>query len=273
MKKVSKVAKNVVKKVSKKVTKKVAKSKPKGGSRGGGSRFSGGGWSRSSGGTRSSGGSRGGGSRGGGGRGGFCFEENTMVWSKNESQADADAKKIPIKSLQEGSLVRTMTLIHPSENDEEKVVWTRATDVTVYSGNWTVHKFTFATGHQLTVTSPHIMIIWPNKQPYFVRADQVKIGDMMKVAKTIDPVTKIRTYMVGSKVSVETEDGTIQGNDVLASGFCEDNPDMLDRAMKASGILKIYKDQHFGHCYNTMCMDSIAWNNTYMINNEHIFKY
>jgi len=166
-----------------------------------------------------------------------------------------------------------MTLSHPPEHEEEKIVWTRATDVTVYNGNWTVHNLIFATGHQVTVTSPHIMIIWPNKEPYLVRADQVKIGDMMRVGKTIDPVIEIRTYMVGSKVAVETEDGTIQGNGVLASGFCDDNPDMLDRAMKATGILKIYKDRHFGHCYNTMCMDSIAWNNTYMINNGLTLKH
>lgn len=202
-----------------------------------------------------------------------CFEKNTMVWTKSESQVDEVATRIPIKKLREGDLVRTMTPNFPSEEDREDLVWTRATDVTVYNGNWTVHSFIFPTGHRLTVTSPHMMIIWPNNEPHFVRADQVKVGDMMKLSQTIAPVTEIRTSMVGSKVAVETEDGTIQGNGVLTAGFCDDNPDMLDRAMKATGILKIYKDRHFGQCYNTMCMDTIAWNNTYMINNELTLKH
>ena len=202
-----------------------------------------------------------------------CFEENTMVWTKGESQVDEVARRIPIKKLREGDLVRTMTPNFPSEEDQEDLVWTRATDVSVYNGNWTVHSFIFLTGHQLTVTSPHMMIIWPNNEPHFVRADQVKVGDMMKLSQTIKPVREIITYTVESKVAVETEDGTIQGNGVLTAGFCDDNPDMLDRAMKATGILKIYKDRHFGQCYNTMCMDSIAWNNTYMINNELTLKH
>ena len=206
------------------------------------------------------------------GRGGSCFEENTLVWTKHETQVDGEAKQIPIKYLREGDLVGTMTVIYSPEKDPEEIQWTRATDVTAYDGNWKVHRFIFASGHQITVTSPHIMIIWPDRESYFVRADQVKIGDVMKLRQTMSNVTKIQTFFAGSKIAVETEDGTIQGNDVLASGFCDENPDMMNRVMKANVIVRIYKDRHFGQCYNTMCMDSLAWNNTYMINNGLIFK-
>jgi len=196
-----------------------------------------------------------------------CFEEDTLVWTKNEAQADEDAKQIPIKNLKEGNLVRTMTPELPPGKDQNVMVWTRATDVTVYNGDWMVHKLTFNTGDHLTVTSPHMMIIWPNSLPHFVRADQVKIGDMMRVRQTIEQITEITTFMVDAKVSVETEDGTIQANDVLTSGFCDENPDMLNRTMEAFGALKIYKDQHFTPCYSGMCMDSVAWNNSFMLNN------
>ena len=195
-----------------------------------------------------------------------------MVWTKHETKVDEEAKQIPIKYLREGDLVGTMTINYPSKKDPKEIQWTRATDVTAYDGNWKVHSFIFTSGHQITVTSAHIMIIWLDREPYFVRADQVKIGDVMKLRQTMSKVIKIQTFFVGSKIAVETEDGTIQGNDVLVSGFCDENPDMIDRVMKATAIVSIYKDRHFGQCYRAMCMDSLAWNNTYMINNGLIFK-
>ena len=117
-----------------------------------------------------------------------------MVWTKHERQVDEEAKQIPIKYLKEGDLVGTMTVIYPPEKDLEEIQWTRATDVTAYDGNWKVHRFMFASGHQITVTSPHIMIILPDRDPYLVQADQVKIGDVMKLRLTMSQVAKIQTF-------------------------------------------------------------------------------
>jgi len=197
----------------------------------------------------------------------FCFEENTRVWTKAESQADEEAEQIPIKHLKEGNLVRTMTPELLAGKVQDVMEWTRATDVTIINGDWMVHKFIFDTGDHLTVTSQHMMIIWPNNLPHFVRADEVKIGDMMRVHQTLEKITEIKTFMVDVKVSVETEDGTLQANDVLTSGFCDHNPDMLNKTMEVFRALRTYKDQHFTPCYNNMCMDSVAWNNSFMLNN------
>jgi len=136
----------------------------------------------------------------------FCFDENTRVWTKAESQSDEEAEQIPIKHLKEGNLVRTMTPELLAGKIQDVIEWTRATDVTVINGDWMVHKFIFDTGDHLTVTSQHMMIIWPNNLPHFVRADEVKIGDMMRVHQTLEKVAEIKTFMVDVKVSVETED-------------------------------------------------------------------
>ena len=208
------------------------------------------------------GGMGGGGFRGGGG----CFSEDTMVWTKNDTRPDTTARRIPVSYLKEGQLVSTMDLDRSCEENQE-TAWTRATDVTTYRGNFRVHTFALATGHRLTVTSPHIMIIWRNKIPYFLRADHVMAGDDMRVQEIITQVTMIETKVVVSKVAIETEDGTIQVNGVLASGFCDDNPDTMNKVMKVEPMIENYKSNHFGEIYNSMCMDAIAWKTNLMINN------
>ena len=73
--------------------------------------------------------------------------------------------------------------------------------------------------------------------------------------------------MVDTKVAIETEDGAIQLNGVLASGFCDDNPEAVDKMMKVDPMIEIYKSNHFGEIYNSMCMDAIAWKTNLTINN------
>jgi hypothetical protein len=206
------------------------------------------------------------GKKGCGGKG-SCFEATTIVWSKNETQSDDHARQATVKNLREGDLVGTIDL-NMDLNELPKFTWTRATDVTISTGKWNAHTFTFASGHQLTVTSPHLMIVWKDGMSYFERADEIQIGDEMNIGDTTTLVKRVRNHMIDTKVAVETEDGTIQVNGILASGFCDDNPNVINNVVKTKPIIENYKSCHFGEDYNTMCMDSVAWKNAYMINNR-----
>ena len=216
----------------------------------------------------------GGGGYYGGGGGGYrsrgggwgCFSASTVVWTKNETESDTMAKEITINNLREGNLVGTL---EPSfhQNIKYKFMWTRATDVTISNGNWTAHTFKFSNGHHLTATSPHLMIILENGQSYFTRADSVKVGDEMIVNGVMTKVTKINHHLLQRKVAIETEDGTIQVNGVLASGICDSNPDVVNRIVKYDSFIEDYKSRHFGVEYNSLCMDRKAWKYAYMINN------
>lgn len=172
-----------------------------------------------------------------------------------------------VTKLTEGNLVGTLDLT-PESNEPGTFLWTRATDVTILKGNWTAHSFTFVSGHQLTVTSPHVMIVWKDGVPYFLRADQVQVGDVMKVGQELTQVTMIQDQMIGIKVAIETEDGTIQANGVLASGICDHNPELLSTTGNSKEFVKKYKSFHFGENYIYMCMDPVAWKNAYILNNQ-----
>ena len=199
----------------------------------------------------------------------ICFDETTVVWSKNETQSDEDAKQVLVGNLQEGDLVRTLTLKN-SPDEPRMLRWTRATDVTVHTGgSYMAHTFLFRNDHQLTVTSPHIMIIWKDGKPYFIRADQVKAGDEMIVDENLNRIKSIETKVISTKVNVETEEGTIEANGVLASGFCDHNPDLVNMVAKAEETIETYKLSHFGSAYNSMCMDVTAWRSAYMANNGY----
>ena len=198
-----------------------------------------------------------------------CFDEATVVWSKNETQSDEDAKQVLVGNLQEGDLVRTLGLKDLSD-ETRMFTWTRATDVTVHKGgNYMAHTFFFRNDRQITVTSPHIMIIWKEGKPYFIRADQIKPGDEMIVDENLNRIKSIETKVLSTKVNVETEDGTIEANGVLTSGFCDHNPGLLNMVTKAENTIETYKMSHFGNAYNSMCMDVTAWRTAYMANNGY----
>ena len=218
------------------------------------------------------------GGRGGGGWGGFggrggsgCFEESSLVWTKNITQSDALAKQIHVKNLREGSLVATF---EPSmiPNGKYKLMWTRTTDVTVSKGVWTAHTFTFSNFRKLTVTSPHLMIVKKNEQSYFIRADMVQVGDIMYVDEKALSVRFIRNHRITTKVSVETEDGTISVNNIFVSGLCEYNPSAVNRIVKFNFIIDRYIQYHFGKEYLNMCMDDRSWKKRYIINNCYQIK-
>ena len=144
---------------------------------------------------------------GGGGVGGAagCFDASTTVWTKNETQSDDFAEQVMVTYFKEGDLVGTAH-VNVRESEDYKFIWTRTTDVTVSTGgDWKSHSFYFlGSYHHLTVTSFHLMIIWKDGISYFVRADQVQIGDAMKVGNTIRPVTRIKYHTIHKKVTVET---------------------------------------------------------------------
>jgi len=216
-------------------------------------------------GTSSSGSGRPGGGRGS--SGGYCFSSDTIVWMKNESLPDELANEVMVKDVLEGSLVGTLdTSLQP--NQDHKFMWTRATDVTIYDGNWMAHEFTFSDGRHLTATSPHLMIVMNNGEFYFLRADDVQIGDEMVIDGTEAKVTNIQNFWIDSKVAIETEEGTIQANGVFTSGLCDENQDLVGRMMSAKALVRDYKSSHFGEGFNAMCMDTMSWTKAYLINNQ-----
>ena len=80
-------------------------------------------------------------------------------------------------------------------------------------------------------------------------------------------VIHIENHVISTKVAVETEEGTLQVNGILASGLCDDNPELMKSIMKVQPMVKNYKSCHFGEEYDAMCMDSDAWMNAYLVNN------
>ena len=197
---------------------------------------------------------------------GFCFDASMTVWVKNETQKDQEAKKIMVKDVEEGYLIGTMDLKKSNLNSSAKI-WTRVIDVDIFGGNWKAHNFLFASGHEIKVTSPHLMIIRKNGMWYFVRADQVNVGDEMRVGYLVEKVIKVTRLIIRSKVAIETEDGTIQVNEVLTSGLCDTIPKNLGFALKTDTALKEYKLSHFGEYFDNKCMNAIAWKNAHIRNN------
>ena len=116
------------------------------------------------------GGSRLGGSRGGGN----CFSDTTVVWTKNETSSDFSAHQVTVEHLKEGDLIGTLE-ISSSKNQRHELMWTRATDVSIYEGKWTAHSFQFKDYQILTVTSPHLMIIYKNDKFYFIEDMYVEV--------------------------------------------------------------------------------------------------
>ena len=209
------------------------------------------------------GGSRFGGSRGGGN----CFSDTTYVWTKNETMSDFTAHHLMVKHLREGDLVGTLD-VSPSKNQHHRFMWTRATDVSIYEGTWTSHSIVFQNDLNVTVTSPHLMIISKNAKLYFIRADHVKVGDEMWVNDKQLQVTSITNRSIRRKVAIETEDGTLQVNGVWTAGFCDDNIEAENRIIDYQTMIEDYKLRHFGNEYSNMCMDEIAWKIAYKRNNE-----
>ena len=196
-----------------------------------------------------------------------CFSDSTIVLTKNATSSDTTARKVMASNVREGDLVRTLDA-SSSRYQSYKSMWTRATDVSVYLGNWTAHTFLFPNDYHLTVTSPHLMIVFKKEKSYFIRADQVRIGDLMLVNKKLVEVANVTDHLIERKVAIETEDGTLQVNGIWASGFCEDNADVKNILTEYHSAVDDYKLRHFGKDYFNMCMDEMSWKIAYMRNNR-----
>ena len=95
----------------------------------------------------------------------------------------------------------------------------------------------------------------------------VKIGDTMLVGNKEVNVTNIKNVKLSTKVSAETEDGTISVNDVFVSGLCDYNPEARNRIVKFRVMIDKYIQNHFGKEYHKMCLDDVSWKKRFMINN------
>ena len=195
-----------------------------------------------------------------------CFSKDSVVWTKNETQSNAYAQKVTVDEVIEGSLVRNLDLTL-KQKGEYKFSWTRVTDVTVSDGSWSAHSFAFSDGSHITVTSPHLMVTTKDGAFYFVRAENVQIGDVMILNGRETKVEVMKNLIIEGKVAIETEDATIQANDVLVSGLCDYNPDEMVRTTKFEIYVAKYTLNHFGKDYSEMCMDTVAWENVFRINN------
>ena len=106
------------------------------------------------------------GSSGGRGSGGGCFSSDTMIWTKNESASDTYATEVKVKDVIEGHLVGTLDTSVENAG-HYNFMWTRATDVTIYHGIFKAHNFSFSSGHHITVTSPHLMMVLKDGKFFF----------------------------------------------------------------------------------------------------------
>ena len=79
---------------------------------------------------------------------------------------------------------------------------------------------------------------------YFLRADNVQIGDEMIVQKEAVQIFDVKLQRIKKKVAVETEDGTIEVNGVFASGLCDYNPDVVNRIVNYETYTNKYISNH-----------------------------
>ena len=104
---------------------------------------------------------------------------------------------------------------------------------TTSRGQRRAYSFTFCNGSQLTVTPSQLMVIWMDEMPYFARVDQVKVGSIMRSGKIMVRVTNINRRLIDTAVGIETDDGTVQINGVLASSFCDYRPRVVGRTVRS----------------------------------------
>ena len=79
----------------------------------------------------------------------------------------------------------------------------------------------------------------------------------------------IQSFKMNMKVSIETEDSTIETNGVLVTGLCEDNPAVADRIVVSNALVTDYNISHFGESSNEMCMAYQTWKKAYNLNNKY----
>ena len=191
-----------------------------------------------------------------------------MIWTKNESTPDTYVTEIMVKDVIEGHSVGTSDT-SVQNTGHYQLIWPRATDVTIYHEICKAHNFSFSSGGHITVTLPHLMMVLKDGKFYFIRADNVEIGDKMMVNGIESKVTNIQTFKMNMKVAIETVDATFETNGVLASRLCEDNPDVVDRIVVSNALIMDYKIRHFGESSNEKCMAYKTWKKAYNLNDKY----
>ena len=93
-----------------------------------------------------------------------CFEENTKV-------SRDDGKIIYVKDLKEGEMIQSIK--------DGKKFYDKVIEVSIFEGKFQAHKFVFSNGKTITVTSPHLMMIWKGTEMVMTAARDVKMHDLM----------------------------------------------------------------------------------------------
>ena len=96
----------------------------------------------------------------------------------------------------------------------------------------------------MTVTSPHLMLVFKPDGPVMLPARSLAVGDLMHApAGAPQPVavTAIKDLTLDTKVNVETASGTLIANGILVSAMCEKYPEV---PAAAASLIKEYTASH-----------------------------
>ena len=123
---------------------------------------------------------------------------------------------------------------------------------------------------KLIISPFQVTVVLKDGKFYFLRADNVEIGDKMMANGMEAKVISIQSFKMNMKVSIETEDATIETNGVLVTGLFEDNPDVVDRMVVSNALVTDYKRSHFGESSIEICMAYKTWKKAYVLNNKYL---
>ena len=146
-----------------------------------------------------------------------------------------DGTKIHVKDLKKGEMIQSIK--------DGKKFYDKVIEVSIFEGKFQAHKFVFSNGKTITVTSPHLMMIWKGSEMVMTAARDVKMHDLMcfendKFAK----VTEILDITLDRKVNVNTLGGMMYANGVLTTGMCE--KPAMDLPAPAKDVLENYIKTH-----------------------------
>lgn len=168
-----------------------------------------------------------------------CFDENSFVdviYPFRTSQP----KRVRVGTLKKGDKVKTYKLSRSLMN--EKSIFTVAPEVTTVKrvdifnvGNWKARTIKFPPRYEIppiTVTSNHKFPVKRGENVRIVRAGKIRMEDKLfsmgkpdekggkhLLGKHLIPIANIENHIIRKKISVETMEGTIEMNHILACAY------------------------------------------------------
>jgi len=140
----------------------------------------------------------------------LCYDEETEVEKEG-------GETVSVKDLLEGDKIL-------SQRDGKKF-YDKVTNVTTIEGKVTAHKLEFSNGKSITVTSPHLMMIWKENEMQSIAAMNVQVHDVMQMENgQYSKVTRITNTVLDRKVNVNTQEGLMYANGIFTTGMCENIP-------------------------------------------------